>query len=95
MIYESRHWRKRVHMSPGTFARVCAQTRGRRPAKAVGAIRTDAARRRLEESTDRIETIAEHYGSTAEAQMRSAFIRALGIPTSGVSKTLRLDWIMS
>ena len=71
---------KRVHMSPRNFARVYAQTRGRTPAKAVEAIRIDVARRRLEETTDRIETVAEHTGFTGEEQMRTAFIRSLGIP---------------
>jgi transcriptional regulator GlxA family with amidase domain len=71
---------RRVHMSPRNFARVYAQTRGRTPAKAIEAIRIDAARRRLEESTDRIETIAVHTGFTGEEQMRSAFVRSLGIP---------------
>lgn len=71
---------QRVHMSPRNFARVYAQTRGRTPAKAVQAIRIDVARRRLEETTDRIETIAEHSGFTGEEQMRTAFISSLGIP---------------
>jgi transcriptional regulator GlxA family with amidase domain len=71
---------RRVHMSARNFARVYAQTRGRTPTKAIEAIRIDAARRRLEESTDRIETIAAHTGFTGEEQMRSAFIRSLGIP---------------
>src|SRR5215469_5927831 len=71
---------KRVQMSPRNFTRVYAQTRGRTPAKGVEAIRIDTARRRLEETTDRIETIAEHTGFTGEEQMRSAFVRTLGIP---------------
>ena len=51
---------RRVHMSPRSSARVYARSRGRTPAKAIEAIRIGAARRRLEESTDRIETIAAH-----------------------------------
>jgi len=69
-----------VHMSPRNFARVYAQTRGWTPAKAVEAIRIDVARRRLEETTDRIETVAERTGFTGEERMRTAFIRSLGIP---------------
>src|SRR5438128_3825816 len=53
---------ERVHMSPRNFARVYAQKRGRTPAKAVEAIRLDAARRRLEETEDRIGSIAEQCG---------------------------------
>jgi transcriptional regulator GlxA family with amidase domain len=70
---------RRVHMSPRNFARVYAERRGRTPAKAVQAIRVDAARHRLEETTDRIELIAEICGFGGEEQMRCAFLRCLGI----------------
>lgn len=70
----------RVHMSPRNFARVYAEKRGRTPARAVEAIRVDAARRRLEQTDDRITTIAEACGFTSEEQMRCAFVRMLRIP---------------
>ena len=76
----------RVPLSTGTdwflydFARVYARKRGRTPAKAVEAIRLDAARRRLEETEDRIASIAEQCGFGSEEQMRLAFLRALKIP---------------
>jgi transcriptional regulator GlxA family with amidase domain len=54
--------------------------RGRTPAKAVEAIRIDAARRRLEETADRIETVADECGFSDEEQMRLSFIRVLSIP---------------
>lgn len=71
---------ERVHMSPRNFARVYAEKRGRTPAKAVEAIRLDAARRRLEETEDRLESIAADCGFGSEEQMRSAFVRTLRIP---------------
>jgi AraC-like DNA-binding protein len=71
---------ERVHMSPRNFARVYAKKRGCTPAKAVEAIRVEAARRRLEETEDRIESIALQSGFSSEEQMRCAFIRILGIP---------------
>ena len=71
---------ERVHMSPRNFARVYLQKRGRTPAKAVEAIRLDAARRRLEETADRVSTIADRCGFGSEEQMRLAFTRALKIP---------------
>jgi len=55
-------------------------SRGRTPAKAVEAIRLDTARRRLEETTARIETIAGDCGFSGEEQMRLAFVRGVGIP---------------
>ena len=57
---------ERVHMSSRNFARVFMQTRGRTPARAVEAIRIDAARRRLEETAERITTIADDCGFTGE-----------------------------
>jgi transcriptional regulator GlxA family with amidase domain len=70
----------RAHMSPRNFARMYAKKRGQTPAKAVEAIRIDAARRRLEETDARIETIADECGYSGEEQMRSAFVRVLRIP---------------
>jgi transcriptional regulator GlxA family with amidase domain len=71
---------ERVHMSPRNFARMYAKKRGCTPAKAVEVIRVDAARRRLEETEDRIESVAEESGFSCEEQMRCAFIRILGMP---------------
>src|SRR5712675_609130 len=70
----------RVHMSPRNFARVYAAKRGRTPAKTVEAIRVDAARRRLEETDDRIESIATACGFSNEEHMRCAFLRNIKIP---------------
>jgi transcriptional regulator GlxA family with amidase domain len=67
-------------MSPRNFARTYADKRGRTPAKAVEAIRVEAAWRRLEESEDRIESIAKDAGFSNEEQMRCSFIRILAIP---------------
>src|SRR5215468_5323711 len=71
---------ERVHMSPRNFARLYAKTRDRTPARAVEAVRIDAARRKLEETTDRIASIAEDCGFSDEDQMRGAFVRVLGVP---------------
>jgi len=77
---------KRVHMSPRNFARLYSKTRGRTPAKAVEAIRVDAARRRLEETTDRLTTIAAGCGFANDEHMRTAFNRALGVSPSEYRK---------
>jgi transcriptional regulator GlxA family with amidase domain len=71
---------ERVRMSPRNFARAYVEKRGCTPAKAVEAIRVEAARRRLEETDDRIESVAGIAGFSSEEQMRCAFIRILGIP---------------
>ena len=71
---------EKVHMSARNFARAYAEKRGRTPAKAVEAIRVEAARRRLEETEDRIESVAVASGFSNEEQMRCSFIKILGIP---------------
>src|SRR5262249_57005045 len=68
-----------THESQELRAALC-QNPGPHPAKAVEAVRVDAARRQLEETTDRIATIAEACGFGEEEQMRTAFIRVLGVP---------------
>jgi transcriptional regulator GlxA family with amidase domain len=70
---------ERVGMSPRNFARRYTETRKRTPARAVDALRVEAARRALVESDDRINEIAERCGFTDEERMRNAFARHLGI----------------
>jgi transcriptional regulator GlxA family with amidase domain len=81
----------RMHMSPRNFARAYAAKRGRTPAKAVEAIRVDAARRWLDETDDRIEAIAEGCGFSSEEQMRCAFLRILRIPPREYRKRFCVD----
>jgi transcriptional regulator GlxA family with amidase domain len=69
-----------VGMSPRNFARRYAAERKRTPARAVESIRVDAARRALEETTDRIDEIARRCGFSNEEQLRGAFARHVGIP---------------
>ncbi|HEX5049057.1 MAG TPA: GlxA family transcriptional regulator [Gammaproteobacteria bacterium] len=70
---------ERVHMSPRNFARVYTAKRSRTPGKAVEAIRVDAARRLLEDSDERLGSIAERCGFTNEERMRDAFVRTIGV----------------
>jgi transcriptional regulator GlxA family with amidase domain len=70
---------ERVGMSPRNFARRYTEARKRTPARAVEAIRVDAARRALEETNDRIDAIARRCGFGDEEHMRSAFARHVGI----------------
>lgn len=70
---------RRVHMSPRNFARVYAAKRGKTPAKAVEAVRVDAARRLLEDTDLRIQEIAAQSGFKNEERMRTAFMRYLSL----------------
>jgi transcriptional regulator GlxA family with amidase domain len=80
----------RVGMSPRNFARVYTVQRGRTPAKAVEAIRVDAARRLLEDSKERIEAIALRCGFHSEEHLRGTFVRNLGIPPVEYRKRFHL-----
>src|SRR5215510_9310627 len=70
---------ERAGMSPRNFARRYTAERKRTPARAVESIRVDAAKRALEETTDRIDEIARRCGFSEE-QLRGAFSRHVGIP---------------
>jgi transcriptional regulator GlxA family with amidase domain len=70
---------ERAGMSPRNFARRYRATRRRSPARAVESIRVDAARRALEETSDRIEDIARRCGFASEEHLRAAFARHVGL----------------
>lgn len=68
---------QRLAMSPRNFARVFATEMRTTPAKFVERLRVEAARRRLEESQNSMETIASECGFGNVNSMRSVFQRAL------------------
>lgn len=70
---------ERAAMSPRNFARVYTAKLGTTPAKAVEAMRVEAARRALEEGDRHIEQIARVTGFGDEETMRRAFRRRLGV----------------
>jgi transcriptional regulator GlxA family with amidase domain len=70
---------RRVAMSPRNFARVFARQVGVTPARFVETVRVEAARRRLEDSTDGVDAIAAACGFGGAESMRRAFLRALRV----------------
>ncbi len=72
----------RVAMSPRNFARVFTRTVGVTPGRFVQHIRVEAARRRLEESDDAIERIAEECGFGTSESMRRAFLSSVRVAPS-------------
>ncbi len=70
---------QRVAMSPRNFARVFTKEMKTTPAKFVERLRVEAARRRLEESQNSMETIASECGFGDVNSMRNVFQRALKI----------------
>ena len=71
---------QRVAMSPRNFARVFTMEMKTTPAKFVERLRVEAARRRLEESQNSMETIATECGFGNVNSMRNVFQRTIRIP---------------
>jgi transcriptional regulator GlxA family with amidase domain len=80
---------RRSAMSARNFARVFLRETGLTPATFVARTRVEAARRRLEESADGIDVIAEHCGFGTRESMRRAFIRSLRVPPSAYRSRFR------
>jgi transcriptional regulator GlxA family with amidase domain len=70
---------EKAGMSARHFARRYAEARQMTPARAVEALRVDAAKRALEETDERMPQIAKRCGFSDEDQMRVAFARQVGI----------------
>ena len=73
---------RRAAMSPRNFARVFTREVGVTPGEFVENLRVEAARRRLEESTEGVDSIASECGFGTRESMRRAFIRTLHVPPS-------------
>jgi transcriptional regulator GlxA family with amidase domain len=73
---------RRIAMSPRNFARVFTREVGVTPGEFVENSRVEAARRRLEESADGVDSIASECGFGTRESMRRAFIRRLHVPPS-------------
>ncbi len=80
---------RRAAMSARNFARVFARETGLTPADFVEQTRVEAARRRLEESSDGIEAIVAACGFGTRESMRRAFVRRLGVAPSAYRARFR------
>jgi transcriptional regulator GlxA family with amidase domain len=69
----------RAHMSPRHFARAFRAETGVTPARYVERVRLEAARRRLEDTSEPVSRIAEECGFGTAETMRRAFLRALDV----------------
>ncbi len=73
---------RRAAMSPRHFARVFQREVGVTPARFILRLRVDAARRRLEESRDSVESVAAACGFGSAEVMRRAFLRTVRVSPS-------------
>jgi transcriptional regulator GlxA family with amidase domain len=80
---------RRVAMSPRHLARVFTDGVGVTPARYVEGVRIEAARRRLEESSEGVESIARACGFGTAETMRRAFVRHLGVAPSDYRSRFR------
>ena len=71
---------RRAAMSPRHFTRIFTDEVGEAPGQYVERVRTEAARRQLEETDDTVVAIASRCGFGTAETMRRNFIRRVGIP---------------
>jgi transcriptional regulator GlxA family with amidase domain len=69
----------RAHLSPRHFARSFRAELGVTPARYVEHVRLEAARRRLEDTSDAVGAVAASCGFGTPETMRRVFLRALGV----------------
>jgi transcriptional regulator GlxA family with amidase domain len=79
----------RAAMSPRNFARVFVRETGMTPAGYVEKLRVEAARRRLEESGDDIDSVATACGFGTRESMRRTFLRTLHVTPSAYRSRFR------
>lgn len=76
-------------LSPRQFGREFLAETGQTPAKAVERLRAEAARLRIETSTEPIEVIARETGFADPERLRRACIRVFGHPPQALRRTAR------
>jgi AraC-like DNA-binding protein len=74
-------------MSPRHFTRVFTNEVGEAPGAYVERVRTEAARRQLEQTDDTVVAIAAHCGFGTAETMRRNFIRRVGVSPDQYRKT--------
>jgi transcriptional regulator GlxA family with amidase domain len=78
---------RRAAMSPRHFTRVFTDEVGEAPGAYVERVRTEAARRQLEETDDTVTVIAARCGFGTAESMRRNFVRRVGVSPDQYRKT--------
>ncbi len=81
---------EREHMSVRNFHRLYLSTMGMTPAKAIEAIRMEAARDQLEATGRSVKVIADRCGFGDEERMRRTFTRLLDVSPSEYRRRFRM-----
>jgi transcriptional regulator GlxA family with amidase domain len=80
---------ERTGMSSRHFTRAFIAETGTTPSKAVERLRIEAARQRVQSSSEAIERVAQSTGFRDPERMRRAFIRAFGQPPQSLRRAAR------
>jgi transcriptional regulator GlxA family with amidase domain len=78
-----------AHLSVRQFSRAFMMATGLTPAKAIERLRAEAARPRVEDGRETLETIAQMVGFADPERMRQSFIRAFGQPPQAMRRLAR------
>lgn len=80
-----------ANLSPRQFSRVFTQETGVSPAKAVEALRVEAARLMIEQSRHALDTVARETGFRDRRHLREVFMRNLGVAPQAVRRSARSE----
>ncbi|MFM0338884.1 GlxA family transcriptional regulator [Paraburkholderia fungorum] len=78
-----------AHLSPRQFSRAFRDETRQSPAKAIEALRVEAARAMLEAGRHSMEAVAADTGFVDTERMRRAFLRAFGQPPQAIKRAAR------
>ncbi|MFM0073371.1 GlxA family transcriptional regulator [Paraburkholderia sediminicola] len=78
-----------AHLSPRQFSRAFRGETRQSPAKAIEALRVEAARAMLEAGRHSMEAVAAETGFIDTERMRRAFLRAFGQPPQAIKRAAR------
>ncbi|AXL52387.1 AraC family transcriptional regulator [Paraburkholderia caffeinilytica] len=78
-----------AHLSPRQFSRAFRDETRQSPAKAIEALRVEAARAMLEAGRHSMEAVAAETGFMDTERMRRAFLRAFGQPPQAIKRAAR------
>ena len=79
-----------AHLSPRQFSRAFRDETRQSPAKAIEALRVEAARGMLEAGRHSMEAVAAETGFIDTERMRRAFLRAFGQPPQAIKRAARV-----
>ena len=85
------HLAEAANLSPRQFSRAFRAETGRSPAKAIEALRVEAARALVEQGKLSIDTVAREVGFIDKNRMRRAFLRAFGQPPQAIQRNSTLQ----